>query len=67
MVSEACVMFRVSARCASIRLRSKRLWTFFCPGWISFLSKQLALRARSLILEMATLGENLPRGDDRWV
>lgn len=33
--------------------------TFFCPGWISFRSKQLALRARSFILEMATLGENL--------
>lgn len=35
------------------------LRTFFCPGWISFLSKQLALLARSFILEMATLGENL--------
>lgn len=35
------------------------LRTFFCPGWISFLSKQLALLARSFILEIATLGENL--------
>lgn len=33
--------------------------TFFCPGVISFLSKQLARRARSFIREMATLGENL--------
>lgn len=33
--------------------------TFFWPGWISFLSKQLARRARSFIREIARLGENL--------